>query len=124
MTACFRAATEDDDSKGADFWSRPLADDKSEKPKGADAAEAEERRKGIERLREELTKLDTAPCRTTLYFRNLGLFGDDWHITCPGCGAMPADKLFPKMLIEQVDGFSVDGKLTVTDFLRYSGDCR
>ena len=73
-----------------------------------------------DRLLSEMAKLETQPCNTQLRFSKLVV---GWYITCPGCAAIPAGRVYPRAVIDLVDQWAVNGELSITSLLRMYGDC-
>ena len=76
---------------------------------------------GQKRLMAEFDKLETTPCRTDLVLQKLPFVG--WHVTCDKCGAVAADRLYPKAVIDLAERWSVNGKISFTELLRLTGEC-
>jgi len=75
----------------------------------------------MDELMTEVERFGAQPCDTTLVFWKLAVGG--WHLTCPGCAAVPADRFFARALIERIDRWAVMGELSVSDLMRISGEC-
>lgn len=76
---------------------------------------------GRQRLMAQLDKLKVAPCETDLVLQKLPLVG--WQVTCEQCGAIAADRLYPKAVIDLAERWSVNGKITYTALLRMVAKC-
>lgn len=81
--------------------------------------EAAREEAAFERLMSQMDLLKSDPCATDLYFFNA--FG--WMITCENCSAVRANTIYPEALIENVDRWAVNNRITVTDFLETFGQC-
>ena len=64
----------------------------------------------------------TDPCGTSIRFEKLP-FGGGWWITCPGCARMPADDVYPRAILDEIDRWAVRGEITLTRFLEVTGSC-
>ena len=81
----------------------------------------------LDRLVDEVIKLDTAPCETPLYLFRDPVIGQ-WNITCDGCAARPLREVF-----EGVDMLPVaelaeemktpDGRFELLDMYLLAGQC-
>ena len=72
-------------------------------------------------LMAQIQLLEAAPCSNSLEFVDLPWIG--WHVTCPGCSALKADRVFPKVILQQVDLHAINGKIRVQDLLEMIGEC-
>ena len=55
----------------------------------------------LDRLVDEVIKLDTAPCETPLYLLRDPIIGQ-WNITCDGCAARPLREVFADVDLSSV----------------------
>ena len=76
---------------------------------------------GMQRLKAQFSKLQTTPCETDLVLQKLPFVG--WQVTCDGCGAVAAERLYPTAVIDLAERWSVRGKITFTKLLRLNGEC-
>ncbi len=71
----------------------------------------------------QIEKLNEDACSTNLYFKVRGFFSG-WDISCPRCGERySVDRVFSKATLEIVEKYAVNRKLSLTQFLRYMGEC-
>ena len=75
---------------------------------------------GTDQLFNELARLEIAPCSTALVFQRL--IGT-WYITCEDCAAIPADRVYPDAVLEEVERWAVRGSLSFADLMALYGDC-
>ena len=75
---------------------------------------------GTDRLFNELARVESAPCSTALVFQRL--LGT-WYITCERCAAIPADRLYPDAVLDEVERWAVRGKLSFTELMALHGYC-
>ena len=69
----------------------------------------------------QIEKLNKDACSTNLHLTKN--FIGSWRISCPRCGEYSADRLFPKAILEAAEKYAVDRELSLTQLLRYMGEC-
>ena len=78
---------------------------------------------GRQKLLEAMSQFQASPCTSDLQLKNLWVLGG-WVLTCEGCAAFPADRIFNKAMLRLADDMTVKGKrLYVRDMYQAAGQC-
>ena len=75
----------------------------------------------LDRLHHQFDVLDTNPCASTLRFDKL-LWS--WYVSCPGCASVPAEKIYPKAMLDLADQWAVNDTITFARILELTGSCQ
>ena len=73
------------------------------------------------KLKAEIQRAPDFPCQSPLEFVYFSVLG--WYVTCDGCSALPASKLYPKIFMNKVELYAIDGRISLPQFLRMTGEC-
>ena len=77
---------------------------------------------GEERLGEALLDFAADPCGDrALELTRLAFIG--WHLTCPGCAAVPASSVLPEAAIRAGERWAVSGSILASEALRKADEC-